>query len=208
MVMDPAESLALADSLPGVAARVTGVDGIVGRSALWRTLAADAPARLIPAQTARAAAWPKGWQALATFTAPRRQLIRDPDFRSPYMAMWITDLNNRPVRTLLLVGKFAGWQRDNFIWWNSNPGQTDRLVSVRAMGTSGIGVYNVFWDGVDDFNRVVPAGRYILHVETSRERGKHTYRSMNLDFGKAAKFKAALAPTEEGGGLEVSYDRY
>lgn len=152
--------------------------------------------------------WQPGWQALATFTAPRRQLIRDPQFRSPYMAMWITDRDNRPIRTLLLVGKRADWQKDNFIWWSMNRAHTERLVSTRSMSTSGAGVYNVFWDGVDDTGNVVPAGTYVLHVETSRERGKHTHRSLTLDFGKFQRFVEVLPPTEEGGGLRVSFDHY
>jgi len=152
--------------------------------------------------------WEAGWQALATFTAPRRQLIRDPQFRSPYMAMWITDANNNPVRTLILVGKRADWQKDNFIWWSMHRDRTERLVAARSMSTSGAGVYNVFWDGVDDAGRTVTAGKYVLHVETSRERGKHTYRSIALDFTTFARFKAELPPTEEGGGLRVGFDHY
>jgi hypothetical protein len=66
------------------------------------------------------------------------------------------------------------------------------------MSTSGAGVYNVFWDGVDDLGQVVPAGQYVLHVETSRERGKHTYRSLTLDFNKFERFINVLPPTEEG----------
>lgn len=154
------------------------------------------------------AAWPENWQALATFTAPRRQLIRDPNFRSPYMAMWITDPDNRPVRTLLLVGKRADWQKDNYIWWSINRATTERLVTTRSVSTSGSGVYNVFWDGVDDQGQTVAAGKYVLHVETSRERGQHTYRSLTLDLGNPQRFVQELPPTEEGGGLRVSFDRY
>ena len=134
--------------------------------------------------------------------------MRDPQFRSPYMAMWITDSDNNPVRTLLLVGKRADWQKDNFIWWSMNRARTEGLVATRSMSTSGAGVYNVFWDGVDDAGRVVPAGTYVLHVETSRERGKHTHRSLTLDFGKFQRFVEVLPPTEEGGGLRVSFDHY
>ena len=75
------------------------------------------------------------------------------------------------------------------------------------MGTSQSGVYNVFWDGVDDAGKPVPLGDYIVHVETSRERGKHTYRSMPITYGQKA-FKAALPKTEEGGGINISFDRY
>jgi thiamine biosynthesis lipoprotein len=124
------------------------------------------------------------------------------------MAMWITDLDNNPVRTLLLVGKRADWQKDNFIWWSMHRSRTERLVSTRSMSTSGAGVYNVFWDGVDDAGNRVAAGKYVLHVETSRERGKHTHRSLTLDFGKFERFKAELPPTEEGGGLRVGFDHY
>jgi thiamine biosynthesis lipoprotein len=152
--------------------------------------------------------WQSGWQALATFTAPRRQLNRDPSFRSPYMAMWITDLDNKPVRTLILIGKAPEWQKDNYIWWAINKVKTDKLVATRSMSTSGAGVYNVFWDGVDDLGQRVRAGKYLLHVETSRERGLHTYRSLELNFETFQRFKTELPPTEEGGGLRVSFDHY
>jgi len=155
-----------------------------------------------------AALWREGWQALATFTAPRRQLIRDPNFRSPYVAMWITDTANKPVRTLLLVGKRPDWQKDNFIWWSINRSRTDKLVATRSMSTSGAGVYNVFWDGVDDSGRSVPLGDYVLHVETSRERGQHTYRSLPLTIDAPGRFVKTLPPTEEGGGLRISFDKY
>jgi thiamine biosynthesis lipoprotein len=185
-------------------------NGGVASTAAWRNLEAPVMlrAQARPRSEARAGQWHTDWQALATFTAPRRQLIRDPTFRSPYMAMWITTPQNRPVRTLLLIGTRADWQRDNYIWWALNRPAALRLLSGRSMSTSGSGVYNVFWDGVDDAGRPVQAGRYILHVETSRELGKHTYRQMQLDFTNAARFRDVLEPTEEGGGLRVTFDHY
>jgi FAD:protein FMN transferase len=212
LVLPRDQALALADG-SGAAARIETSE----RTPAWTSLAQSttAPAHFTAVQphdtvqpNARASLWQEGWQALATFTAPRRQLIRDPQFRSPYMAMWITDVDNNPVRTLILVGKRADWQKDNFIWWSLNRSRTERLVSTRSMSTSGAGVYNVFWDGVDDAGTLVPAGKYVLHVETSRERGKHTYRSLTLDFGKFERFTALLPPTEEGGGLRVGFDHY
>lgn len=184
-----------------VAARITRDDGSIRVADIGHE-------RFTVASSAEPAAWSDGWQALATFTAPRRQLIRDPNFRSPYMAMWITAPDNRPVRTLLLVGKRADWQKDNYLWWSMNRAHTDQLVTTRSMSTSGAGVYNVFWDGVDDAGERVPAGTYVLHVETSRERGRHTYRSLTLELGAARRFVQELPPTEEGGGLRVSFDHY
>lgn len=206
------EGIALAEAL-GVIARVANAD----REPVWSSSAqasagrahftpiADRPS---VADATQPQSWPEGWQALATFTAPRRQLIRDPSFRSPYMVMWITEADNAPVRTLLLVGKRPDWHKDNFIWWSMNRRRAEDLVAVRSMSTSGAGVYNAFWDGLDDAGRPVAAGKYVLHVETSRERGKHTHRSLLLDVSKGVRFIDVLPPTEEGGGLRVSFDRY
>ena len=205
LVLPADAGVALAEN-HATAARITMANGEVAQTSIAATHFTAIAAR--EKQVATPEKWQEGWQALATFTAPRRQLIRDPLFRSPYMAMWITDLDNRPVRTLILIGKRADWQKDNFIWWSMNRARTERLVSTRSMSTSAAGVYNVFWDGVDDAGRLVNAGTYVLHVETSRERGKHTYRSLTLAFGKFQRFTEVLPPTEEGGGLKVSFDHY
>lgn len=203
LVLPHQDALNLISCAPGAGARITLPDGSAMTAGVWNGSEQPEPLRI-----QSPGAWPKGWQALATFTAPRRQLIRDPDFRSPYMAMWITDTRNRPVRTLILVGKRAEWQKDNYIWWQQNRDATGRLMSTRSMSTSGSGVYNVFWDGIDDLGKRVDAGSYILHVETSRERGKHTYRQLTLNFSQAKRFAQELTPTEEGGGIKVTYDHY
>ncbi len=209
LVMDTANAQALAER-HDASVRIDD-----GHDVQWSRLAraAATPGHFVAAANTASLAsqttqWQPNWQALATFTAPRRQLIRDPQFRSPYVAMWITDQDNRPIRTLLLVGKRADWQKDNFVWWSMNRASTERLVATRSMSTSAAGTYNVFWDGVDDAGNRVPAGTYVLHVETSRERGKHTHRSLTLDFGKFQRFVEELPPSEEGGGLRVSFDRY
>ena len=91
----------------------------------------------------------------------------------------------------------------------SSTSSTSSAAAVSSTSsTSGAGVYNVFWDGVDDAGERVPAGTYVLHVETSRERGRHTYRSLTLELGVARRFVQELPPTEEGGGLRVSFDHY
>lgn len=207
LVMDTERALALADESE-VPARITRRDGSTLETNAAPAQFMGVRAREASAKDAPPSQWQAGWQALATFTAPRRQLIRDPGFRSPYMAMWITDLENRPIRTLILVGKRAEWQKDNFIWWSINRTRTERLVATRSMSTSGAGVYNVFWDGVNDAGEPVAPGKYVLHVETSRERGKHTYRSLTMDFAQFVRFRASLPPTEEGGGLVLTFDHY
>lgn len=198
MVMDAQDGLALARS-QGADARITHRDGRVVQTAgfIQNTL---------PPKSQAAKPWGV-WQALTTFIAPRRVLERDPDFRSPYVAMWVTDKANKPIRTLILVGRRPDWQRDNYIWWALNRQRSLRLVEIRSVSTSLSGQYNVFWDGVDDDGKPVPLGDYIVHVETSREKGKHTYRQMPVRFGQE-RFKSSLPKTEEGGGINIAFDRY
>ncbi|MEZ5938574.1 MAG: DUF2271 domain-containing protein [Hyphomonadaceae bacterium] len=205
MVMGSDDALGLASSLAGAGLRLTEPGGSVRALGAWRSAGPLQPTLVQSTEPGR---WHDRWQTLVTFTAPRRQLVRDPGFRSPYMAMWITDERNRPVRTLLLVGTKDAWHKDNYIWWRQNKAKTGKLMATRSMATSGSGVYNVFWDGVDDEGRSVAAATYVLHVETSRERGKHTYRSMTLDFTQPKRFRYVLPATEEGGGLTVSFDHF
>lgn len=158
-------------------------------------------------KTTAAIRWPKDWVALVTFTAPPRQLVRDEHFRSPYMAMWISDLDNKPIRTLLLVGRQADWQKDNYIWWALNNGNVKQLMATRSMSTSGSGIYKMLWDGTDDQFQEVPGGTYVLHVETSRERGKHTHRSLTIDFSKGREFTEQIPTSEEAGGVNLNFYR-
>jgi thiamine biosynthesis lipoprotein len=151
------------------------------------------------------ARWPQGWVSLVVFTAPPRQLVRDQHFRSPYAAMWISDMDNKPIRTLLLVGTHLDWQEDNFIWWSLNRANTSQLAAARSMSTSGSGIYKMLWDGTDDQFKEVSSGSYVLHVETSQERGKHTHRSLTLDFSSGKPFTSHIPVSEEAGGLTIDF---
>lgn len=199
------QAIAWADER-GVAARIQTQDNSRATQAGQARFAQlDSPRT--KAKSAASARWPKDWVAQITFTAPPRQLVRDEHFRSPYMAMWITDLDNKPIRTLLLVGRQADWQKDNYIWWSLNEPNVKQLMATRSMSTSGSGIYKVLWDGTDDGFREVPGGTYVLHVETSRERGKHTHRSLTLDFSKDKAFTDRIPTSDEAGGVNVDFYR-
>jgi thiamine biosynthesis lipoprotein len=213
MVMPPHEAIGLANRTPGVAARILAADGQVHASERWRTLASEPPARLIKAATPGMIQskvppelrWPSDWGVEMIYIAPdKNESERAADFRTPYMALWITDAANNPIRTIVMVGKEPNWQRDNFVWWNIYKGQTVRMVSLRSEATALSGRYSLFWRGIDDAWDSVPVGDYILHIETSQEHGKHSYRTLPLKIGKAP-FSVLLPATKEGGGLQISY---
>ncbi len=152
--------------------------------------------------------WHDRWSAFVTFTAPPRQMKRDRAFRSPYVAIWIADEQNRPVRTLVLIGSIKEWQEDNYIWWGQHRSRAMTLLNTRSMSTRGSGQYKMLWDGVDEDGNKVAPGKYVLHIETSRERGRHTHRSLELDFTKAKAFTAEIPTSEEAGGLVVSFEKF
>ena len=211
LVLRPDESLAMIQRIEGVAARIVDAHGRVYTSENWPLvqLAATSPEEHIAQQARKNTLpakqrWPTDWVLSIDYTAPPRQLKRSADFRSPYLAMWVTDEKNKPVRTILLVGKELEWQRDNFIWFGMNTTRAPQLVEMRSLATSVSGRYPVYWIGVDDDWNPVPVGKYTLHVETSQERGKHSYRSVPLELGRKP-FRIAL-PNEPGsGGVEIFY---
>ena len=160
-----------------------------------------------PAPVASTTPWPRDWALQIFYEAPGADPgRRASDFRPPYMAMWITDKQNRPIRTLVLVGEEADWHRDNFVWWSLYRNQAPRLVELRSTGTALSGRYPTFWPGYDDAFKFHGLGEYILHIETSRERGQHTSRTIPVTLGQTA-FQAELPETPEGGGVTLVYGK-
>ena len=223
LVRPPEAGLALAERMPGVEARITATDGGVHASSGWRTLAEDLPPRLIRTAAARAptraapkpaasaastpAPWLPDWAVQIVYSAPGRDVARRAaDFREPYMAMWISDTQNRPIRTLVLVGQDPEWQRDNYVWWNLYRDRARRLVELRSTATALSGNYPTFWPGYNDDWKYLPQGDYVLHIETSRERGQHTHRRIPLKIG-STPFEISIPPTEDGGSLKLVYAR-
>jgi thiamine biosynthesis lipoprotein len=213
MVLCPKDSLALINQLDGVAVRITDAHGQVHQSSGWPAIRLAATSPQQPAPTAKppslppALRWPDDWELGINYVAPDRQESRSADFRTPFMALWITDAQGRPVRTLFMIGKSAEWQRDNFIWWGLHRQRAKQLVELRSQSTSMSGRYPVYWPGVDDDWQSVPLGKYTLHVETSQERGKHSYRSIPIELGHQ-RFKAQLPNLPDSGGIEITYGHY
>lgn len=196
---------------PGAAARVTRPEGVE-----WLRGDEPAPFRWIDFEQPPAAGaadeyrsgWPDGWIASVTFSAPPKDMRRAIAFRSPYVAIWVSDAERKTVRTLLLIGTIKEWQEYNHVWWRLNRGNTEKLLNGRSMSTRGAGVYKVFWDGVDDAGRPVKPGKYTLHVETSRERGEHTHRTLDVDLSTMRAFDAEMPIDAEAGGLQLSMTKF
>lgn len=197
-VMAPDEAIALADSMPGVEALIATADGALHHSSGWSNLLAadDGEARFVQTQAAAAGpAWPANFQLDIQYQIPT---ISAPDYKKPYVIMWITDANRQVVKTLLMLGERPQWQDDNYIWWRRVGRFNENLVSQISRPTRAPGRYNIVWDGTNDAGQRVGQGQYTLHIEATREHGGHSYVSAPLTLGGAPVSASTPADAEIG----------
>jgi FAD:protein FMN transferase len=212
LVSSDAEAKDLIARTPGLAARVATPDGAawhgreMGRGLFqWIDYEAPQPGGAAPMYKS---GWENGWIANITFTAPPKDMRREIAFRSPYVGIWVSDESGKPVRTLLLIGRNKEWHEGNHVWWRLNRAHVDEFFSGRSMSTRGSGTYKVYWDGIDDAGRPVKPGRYVMHVETSREGGGHAHRTLSVDFSTMRAFEQELPVDAQSGGLLVSFEKF
>jgi len=210
LVLSEDEARACIEAMPGAMARVAEPGRAVWLSGQvqaepvrWEPFAPQGPVKQSAGEK-----WTEGWIASVTFEAPPKNMRQERAFRSPYVAIWVSDENNKPVRTMILIGSIKEWQEDNYIWWGLNRGRTQQMLDGRSMSTRGSGTYKVYWDGVDDNGVQMPAGKYVIHVETSRERGKHTHRMLPLDLTKPKAFESELPVDADSGSLRVEFRKF
>jgi len=209
LVSSEEEAKALIARTPGSAARVATPEQAVWRGAaegLFRWIDYEAPQK--GPEPLYRSGWSDGWIANITFEAPPKDMRREIAFRSPYVAIWVSDEAGRPVRTLLLIGRHKDWHEGNHVWWRQNRAKVDAFFAGRSMSTRGSGTYKVYWDGIDDDGKPVTPGRYVMHVETSREGGGHSHRTLAADFSTMRRFEVEMPMDVQSGGLTVSFEKF
>lgn len=202
-VMPAHHAIALADATPGVEALLQTADGRRRASAGWSSLVAagEGPqAQLI--RVADGAGWPKGFEVSIGYEIPK---IAVGNYRSPYIAVWITDENKQLVRVVTLLGDDAKYLPDNYVFWRRWGRKTPGVDAV-ARPTRAPGRYTLVWDGKDQAGKPVVQGRYTVHIEAVREHGGHSYISGDLDL-RAAPASAQIAGKDELGGVTVRYGK-
>ncbi len=203
------EAKALIARAPGSAARVTTPEQAMWRGdQAWQIHWIDYEAPQKSGEPLYRSGWADGWIANITFTAPPKDMRREIAFRSPYVAIWVSDEAGRPVRTLLLIGRHKDWHEGNRVWWRQNRTKVDDFFAGRSMSTRGSGTYKVYWDGIDDAGKPVAPGKYIMNVETSREAGGHSHRQLAIDFSTMRAFEREMPVDAQSGGLTVSFEKF
>jgi thiamine biosynthesis lipoprotein len=217
LAMRPEQGLLLAEQ-SDAQARITQANGAVLTTADWRLLEVGPSPRPLHrtaglvnvARNENPAVRPSGWVTDWALQIYYEALIdlnsRPSDYRSPYLAMWISDKAGHPIRTLLVIGKDPEYQKDNHIWWSLYGSRAQKIMEVRSGPTSLSGRYPTFWPGIDDSYASVGPGDYLLNIETSRERGEHTFRSVPVTIGRKA-FEFDVKPTADMGAIRLAFGK-
>lgn len=170
---------------------------------LAATAAAGPKEKPLPSPASPATPWPAGYQVTVPIElkmpngSPR-------EIHRPYVVVWIENEKEVVVRTLTLWGTDSRWQGKLTMWdyQARYRRKNDPLGVTRA--TRPAGAYTVTWDGLDDFKRPVPVGRYKFSLEICRERGQHVLEEAVVDCG-AEPSTAAWKETAESRPVTLSY---
>ena len=194
--MPPAEGLALIEALAGYEAKLTMRGGASYQSAGWNGLLQHQAAQpeMQAVASASSAKWPSGYQASIDLVIPK---INVEKYRAPYVSVWVTDANKKLVRTIAVWGKDEKWINSNYVWWRRYGRQMPNLDAV-AKPSRQPGQYKLPWDGKDEEGKAVNAGKYLIHIETSREHGDHSYQTIELDVAPKAATQTLPAQAEIG----------
>jgi thiamine biosynthesis lipoprotein len=180
-VMPRDQGLALAEATPGVEALILE-DGDRWPTSGWSACQAAAPL-------------PAGMGVEVTYTLPK---IEAGNYRKPFVIVWVTDAAKNPVKTLLIMGKRAEWQEDNYVWWRRYGRKDPKQVEAMGQPTRAPGRYTVAWDGTDASGKRAPQGTYLIHIEAAREHGGHAYQTIEVKLGAAPVAGQAAAKDELG----------
>ncbi len=202
--MTPSEGLKLVEALIGYEAKLTLSNGDVYQSAGWNSLVQlpqNAEMRTVAAGQS-SAKWPAGYQAIIDLTIPKIDVEK---YRAPYVSVWVTDASKKIVRTLAVWGKDEKWINSNYVWYRRYGRQMPNLDAV-AKPSRQPGQYKLAWDGKDETGKPVAAGKYLIHIETSREHGEHSYQTFELDV-KAKASNQTLAAQKEIGAVKLNFQK-
>ncbi|MES2790831.1 MAG: DUF2271 domain-containing protein [Planctomycetota bacterium] len=230
-VLPADKGLALIESMPGIECLIVATDGTQSRSAGWNHLeqpslfrfAAAAPREVALAGQEPDAAKPEAAQPAAPAVAANALLelvvkfeLNRPSgaqYRRPYVAIWLEDEDEFPVRTAVLwmQTKQPGprWHRDLLRWFRNDGVRkladgTD-LIGTISSATRAAGEYKAVFDGKDDAGKLLKPGKYTLFIEVAREHGTYQLIRHKLVLGSDPIAETKLKENVEIKSASVEY---
>lgn len=164
-VLTPAESKALAASIPGVEYLIVTRNGEKFVSTHWKDLE-------MATEHTDAVNAEKEWKNEVTINL---ELMQQAGFaKRPFAAIWVEDAEKKTVKTIALWYNKPRWVPDMREWYRKN-GETMKAnpasFSSITSATRSPGKYTLKWDGKDDAGNSLTAGTYTIYIEVVREHG-------------------------------------
>jgi FAD:protein FMN transferase len=137
---------------------------------------------------------------------------RSGNYYRPYVAVWIADPDGVPVRTLALWLQQSSNRYSSELrrWFTDEGLRIDRhggdIVPAVSSATRPAGRYTVVWDGLDDQGRPMPAGDYLLNLESSRQQGYYVLLREPITLA-GEPFTATFPGSRDLGEVAVAYRR-
>jgi hypothetical protein len=119
-------------------------------------------------------------------------------YHRPYVAVWIEDEQQQPVRLVEAWLDKPDWIKDLRRFWRKLGRSEPQLVDAKTGATKGPGSYKVRWDGKDEQGKAVAAGNYVLFVEAAREQGGRNLAKQAFTWDGSAVQIEIKASTELG----------
>ncbi|HCL05569.1 MAG TPA: DUF2271 domain-containing protein [Chitinophagaceae bacterium] len=203
-VLSPKEGEELVASIPGAEYMLITADGKRIKSDGWDEI--NPAATVEPANTRSVTAAAKDWDTkyelainleLATIEGTR--------IRRPFVAVWVTDADKKPVRLLALWFNKPKWLNDMRSWYATYYGQFSsgpNNISSTSSATRTPGKYTLKWDGKDDNGNLVKQGTYTVFIEAAREHGTYQIMRQEIKIGKKQHIDIAGNPEVSSASLD------
>lgn len=185
-ILTPDESKQLATRYPGIEYLLVDKSGKTFTSENWSAHLPDVKNTLAEKSQVANQGWNKGHQLQIDLEIAR---ISEQFVHRPFVAVWVQDANQKPVKLLSIWFNKPKWLRDLREFYknygaNFSPGAM--AMSAAAGATRSAGKYTLVWDGKDEAGNYVPAGTYTIQIEAAREHGTYQIMSGNIECGKKA----------------------
>jgi thiamine biosynthesis lipoprotein ApbE len=211
-VLTPGESVALAKTIPGVEYLIITQNGTHIQSEGWEQYStnkkqAEAYTHTTKANDAvtKSDEWDPNYELLVNLELSQ---IQGP-YKRPFVAIWVQDENNNPVRTVNLWYNKPRWLHDLRAWYAANNDKYNATLNNMASfssATRSAGKYSIKWDGKDDKGDYVKKGTYKINVEVAREHGTYQLITQEIKIKNKA-IKIDLAPNTEVAAASIEYKK-
>jgi len=195
-VLKPAESAKLAATIPAVQYLIFTSKGERIESDGWKALELPVTKPAPAVTEANANTWDPNNELAINIELAEIQGLR---VHRPYVAVWVVDKDNKPVRNIALWYNKTRYLDEMHAWYRTyyqSFTDANTNVSSTSSATRSPGKYTLKWDGKDDSGKLVNRGSYTIYIEAAREHGTYQLMEQKMDFAGGFKQVQLTGNTE------------